>query len=159
MVDLVISSSASFLTSPISVTSSHEISDHSLLVANLSTKRQKPPRRSYQYRNIKDIDLVSFQQKILASSLFTDPDPSVDGFEQRMENTITSILNDFAPLKTGHRSGPRQTKNWLSPEAVEAKKCRRIGSSGVGRLRMLNQIALLTGPHAAQLKRADHELT
>jgi hypothetical protein len=42
-----------------------------------------------------------------------------------MENTITSILNDFAPLKTGHRSGPRQTKNWLSPEAVEAKKCRR----------------------------------
>ena len=29
------------------------------------------------------------------------------------------------PLKTGHRSGPRQTKNWLSPEAVEAKKCRR----------------------------------
>jgi hypothetical protein len=126
LLDLVISSSsASFLTSPVSVTSSHEISDHSLLVANLSTKRQKPPRRSYQYRNIKDIELVSFQQRILASSLFTDPDPSVDGFEQQMEDTITSILNDFAPLKTGHRSGPRQTKNWLSPQAVEAKKCRR----------------------------------
>ena len=64
-------------------------------------------------------------QKILASSLFTDPDPSVNGFEQQMENTIKSILNDFAPLKTSHRSGPRQTKNWLSPEAIEAKKCRR----------------------------------
>ena len=124
LLDLVISSSTSFLTSPISVTSSHEISDHSLLLANLSTRRQKPPRRSYQYRNLKDIDLTSFQQQILASSLFTNPNPTVDGFEQQMENTIISILNDFAPLKTGHRSGPRQTKNWLSPEAVEAKKCR-----------------------------------
>ena len=46
LLDLVISSSTSFLTSPISVTSSHEISDHSLLLANLSTRRQKPPRRS-----------------------------------------------------------------------------------------------------------------
>ena len=45
--------------------------------------------------------------------------------QQQMENTITSILNDFALLKTGHRSGPRQTKNRLPPEAVEAKKCRR----------------------------------
>ena len=125
LLDLVISSSASILTSPVSVTSSHEISDHSLLLANLSTRRQKPPRRSYQYRNLKDIDLDSFQQQILASSLFTDPDPSVDGFEQQMENTITSILNELSPLKTGHRSGPRQTKNWLSPEAVEAKKHRR----------------------------------
>ena len=125
LLDLVISSSASFLTSPVSVNSSHEISDHSLLLANLSTRRQKPPRRSYQYRNLKDIDLDSFQQQILASFLFTDPDPTVDGFEQQMENTITSILNDFSPLKTGHRSGPRQTKNWLSPEAVEAKKHRR----------------------------------
>ena len=96
LLDLVISSSTSFLTSPISVTSSYEISDHSLLLANLSTKRQKPPRRSYQYRNLKDIDLTSFQQKILASSLFTNPNPTVDGFEQQMENTITSILNDFA---------------------------------------------------------------
>ena len=61
---------------------------------------------------------------ILASSLFTDPNCRIDDFEQQMENTITSILNEFAPFKTGHRSGPRQTKNWLSPEAVEAKKCR-----------------------------------
>ena len=107
LLDLVISSSTSFQTSPISVTSSHEISDHSRLLANLSTRRQKPPRRSYQYRNLKDIDLTSFQQQILASSLFTNPNPTVDGFEQQMENTITSILNDFATLKTGHRSGPQ----------------------------------------------------
>ena len=36
-----------------------------------------------------------------------------------------SILDELAPLKTGHRSGPRHSKNWLSPMAIEAKKRRR----------------------------------
>ena len=125
------------------------ISDHSLLLANLSTRRQKPPRRSYQYRNLKDIDLDSFQLQILASSLFTDPDPSVEGFEQQMENTITSILNELSPLKTGHRSGPRQTKNWL----LKLLKLKNtvVGLSGAGKLQTLNQTALHTEQHAAQL--------
>ena len=120
------------------LTSSHEISDHSFLLANLSTRRQKPPRRSYQYRNLKDIDLTSFQQQILASSLVTNPNPTVDGFEQQMENTITSILSDFAPLKTGHRS---------------ILKLRNAGAglSGAGKLLTPNQTASHTELHAAQL--------
>ena len=72
LLDLVISSSTSFLTSPISVTSSQEISDHSLLLANLSTRRQKPPSRSYHYRNLKDIDLTSFQQQINQTASHTE---------------------------------------------------------------------------------------
>ena len=31
----------------------------------------------------------------------------------------------MAPLKTGRRSGPRRVRNWLSPEAIDAKKRRR----------------------------------
>ena len=42
-----------------------------------------------------------------------------------METELTSILDEVAPLKTGHRTGPRKAKNWLSPEAVDAKKHRR----------------------------------
>ena len=42
-----------------------------------------------------------------------------------METELTSILDNAAPLKTGHRSGPRKLKNWLSPEATDAKKRRR----------------------------------
>ena len=42
-----------------------------------------------------------------------------------METELTSILDEVAPLKTGHRTGPRKAKNWLSPEAVDAKKQRR----------------------------------
>ena len=42
-----------------------------------------------------------------------------------METELTSILDEVAPLKTGHRTGPRKAKNWLSPEAIDAKKLRR----------------------------------
>ena len=42
-----------------------------------------------------------------------------------METEITSVLDELAPLKTGRRSGPRRARNWLSPEAIEAKKQRR----------------------------------
>ena len=42
-----------------------------------------------------------------------------------METVITSLLDKMAPLKTGRRSGPRRVRNWLSPEAIDAKKRRR----------------------------------
>ena len=42
-----------------------------------------------------------------------------------METELTSIFDKVAPLKTGHRTGPRKAKNWLSPEAVDAEKRRR----------------------------------
>ena len=42
-----------------------------------------------------------------------------------METELTSILDKVVPLKTAHRTGPRKAKNWLSPEAVDAKKQRR----------------------------------
>ena len=41
-----------------------------------------------------------------------------------METEITSVLDKMAPLKTGLRSGPRRARNWLSSEAIEAKKQR-----------------------------------
>ena len=108
-----------------SVVSSHEISDHDLTLTNLNTKRFKSPQRTYQYCNIKGIDLELFEQTILSSSLFSSPDPTVDGYANQMETELTSILDKVAPLKTGHRTGPRKAKNWLSPEAVDAKKRRR----------------------------------
>ena len=125
MLDLIITPSPSNLVSATSVVSSHEISDHDLTLANLNTKRLKSPQRTYQYRNIKDIDLQSFQHNILSSSLVSDPDPTVDGYADQMESVITSALDRAAPLKTGRRSGPRKAKNWLSPDAIEAKKRRR----------------------------------
>ena len=124
LLDLIITPSTSKFVSTTSVVSSHEISDHDIALANLTTKRFKPPQRSYQYRDIKNINLDLFKQNILSSSLFSNPHPTIDGYADQMETEITSVLDKLAPLKTGRRSGPRRARNWLSPEAIEAKKQR-----------------------------------
>ena len=116
LLDLIITPSPSNLVSATSVVSSHEISDHDLALANLNTKRLKSPQRTYQYRNIKDIDLQSFQHNILSSSLVSDPDPTVDGYADQMESVITSALDRAAPLKTGRRSGQSEQ---LSPSVSQ----------------------------------------
>ena len=119
LLDLIITPSSSKLVTVTSVVSSHEISDHDLTLTNLNTKRYKSPQRTYHYHNIKGIDLELFEQTILSSSLFSSPDPTVDGYANQMETELTSILDKVAPLKTGHRTGPRKENNWLSTEAVE----------------------------------------
>ena len=120
----IITPSSSKLVTTTFVVSSHEISDHDQTCTNVNTKRYKSPQRTYHYRNIKSINLELFEQAILSSSLFSSPDPTVDGYANQMETELTSILDKVAPLKTGHRTGPRKAKNWLSPEAVDAKKRR-----------------------------------
>ena len=71
---------------------------------------------------MKNIDLDLFKKKILSSPLFSNRSPTVDGYANQMKTEITSLLDTAALLKTGHRSGPRKAKNWLSPDAIEAKK-------------------------------------
>ena len=110
LLDLIITPSSSKLVTVTSVVGSHEISDHDLTLTNLNTKRYKYPQRTYHYRNIKGIDLEIFEQTILSSSLFSSPDPTVNGFANQMETELTSILDKVAPLKTGHRTGPRKAK-------------------------------------------------
>ena len=103
----------------------YPISDYHLTCTNLlNTKRYKSPQRTYHYRNIRSIELELFEQTILSSSLFSSLDSTVDGFANQMETELASILDKVTPLKTGHRTD-RQAKNWLSPEAVDAKKQRR----------------------------------
>ena len=75
-----------------SVVSSHEISDHDLAVANLTTKRVKSPQRTYQYRDIKNIDLDLFKQNILSSPLLSNPNSTVDDFADQMKTEITSLI-------------------------------------------------------------------
>ena len=61
----------------------------------------------------------------MSSTLFSNLHSTVDGYSDQMETVITSVLDKMAPLKTGRRSGPRRVRNWLSPEAIDAKKRRR----------------------------------
>ena len=60
LLDLIITPSTSKFVSTTSVVSSHEISDHDLALANLTTERYEPSQRSYQYCDIKNIDFDLF---------------------------------------------------------------------------------------------------
>ena len=137
LLDLIITPSSSKLVTVTSVVSSHEISDHDLTLTNLNTKCYKSPQRTHHYCNIKGIDLELFEQTILSSSLFSSPDPTVNGFANQMETELTSILDKVAPLKTRHQTGPRKAKNW--PLTLRNEN---VGSSGDGRLPMPSLTAL-----------------
>jgi hypothetical protein len=57
------------------VHSSHELSDHDLVVCNLAVWQYAV---SYSFRNIRCMDTVAFQKHLLSSHVFTNPtDPPV----------------------------------------------------------------------------------
>ena len=142
LLDLIITPSSSKLVIDASVVSSHEISDHDLTLTNLNTKRYKSPQRTYHYRNIKGIDLELFEQTILSSSLFSSPDPTVDGYANQMETELTLILDKVAPLKAVIELVLERHLMLLTLRNED------VGLSGDGRLPMPSLTALPIGPLA-----------
>ena len=59
------------------------------------------------------------------SCLFVSPDVSVDGFCAQLRKTVTDILDELIPVKSRRARVGKCGKNWLSDEAVEAKRPRR----------------------------------
>ena len=89
--------------------------------------RHKPPPTRYTYRDIKKIDIADFENRLRSSDLFTDPAGSPYSYLAQFETAVTTVLNQVAPLKVGHRPGPggRRGARWLDPEAITAKQHRR----------------------------------
>ena len=109
-------------------------------VAFLRTFQNLPENISISWN--KNIDLDLFKLNILSSSLFSTPNPTVDGFADQMETEITSLL-DTAPLKLAMDLVPEKQKTdfhlmWMKPRSEDG------GLSVVGRLPMLNPTASLT---------------
>ena len=73
----------------------------------------------------KKTDIADFENRLRSSDLFTDPAGSPDSYLAQFETTVTTVLNQVAPLKVGHRPGGRRGARWLDPEAVTAKQHRR----------------------------------
>jgi Reverse transcriptase (RNA-dependent DNA polymerase)/Endonuclease-reverse transcriptase len=127
LLDLLITSSSSAhpLVSNVAIRSSHGLSDHDVVVCDLSVRRYKPAAISYSYRNIRNVDPVDFERRLRSSRLFTAPDDSPDGFLCQIELTVTTILDEVAPLRRGTRAGGVRATRWLDADAVAAKKQRR----------------------------------
>jgi len=72
------------------------------------------------------MDFDSFEPSLLSSSLFTDPDNTVDAFVDQLRNVVTSTLDKLAPFCTVYRiSGGSHINRFLSQEATHAKRYRR----------------------------------
>ena len=69
LLDLIITSSTSKFVSSTSVVSSHEISDHDLALANLTTKCYKPPRDHINIATLK-ISISTYSNKTFCHQLF-----------------------------------------------------------------------------------------
>ena len=77
--------------------SSQCISDHSLVACTIKMRRENQAKRTYCYRNIKNIDLNTFKSNIRLSSL------SADDYTDAFDNEVRRLLDAAAPLQTSGR--------------------------------------------------------
>ena len=107
-----------------SVITSHHLSDHHIIMCDLTVGRRKTAAQVRLARNIKAIDRVDFGNRLLHSSILTNPAVTADGFLVQIQTETTVILDTVAPLRRARLHGITPDRK-LSSEAVSAKKTRR----------------------------------
>lgn len=60
-----------------------------------------------------------------SSALFSSPASTAEAFASQLEDVVTSVLDEFAPLQQRSRRPPKAITRWLSEEAIAAKRERR----------------------------------
>jgi exonuclease III len=109
----------------IRVVDSAAVSDHSIVVASLQSRRPQPSVIQFASRNLKRLNHVEFEARLRSSVLFTAPSSSADGFATQLQSVVTDCLNELVPLRTMRRRARKLSAKWLSAEAVTAKRRRR----------------------------------
>ena len=74
------------------------ISDHRLVVVLIDVQSTVRKPAVKNYRRIRDINLLEFEAKLRASSLFTSPSSTAEAFAEQLENVVVSTLDELAPL-------------------------------------------------------------
>ena len=101
--DLCITRSASQIVS--SIFPSDGLSDHLTVLAELlSDLHRHTAKKQITYRRINQIDINNFKTDIVKSQLITNPKLSADSLYKQFHDTLSSILNTHAPLKTKSES-------------------------------------------------------
>ena len=121
--DLYITRSASQIVSSIFI--SDGLSDHLTVIAELrSNLHRHTAKKQITYRRINQIDINNFKIDIVKSQLITNPKLSADSLYKQFHDTLSSILNTQAPLKTKSVS-PKSPNPWITPAIQAAKRTRR----------------------------------
>ena len=75
------------------------VSDHRLSKASFHVSKRWTPVTN-KVRPLSNMDFDLFEQSLLSSSLFTDPENTVDSFVDQLRNVVTSTLERLAPIRT-----------------------------------------------------------
>jgi hypothetical protein len=110
LLDLIITpkTTSQPLVSNLDVLNTHHLSNHDLVVCNLSVFRVKVAAVSYTYRNIKHVDNADFEQSLRTSPLFSNPAYTPDAYLDQLESAVTAVLNKIAPIRRDTRAGGRK---------------------------------------------------
>ena len=111
--------------SSVRIVSSNGLSDHELVICDLTVQRCKAASIKYWFRNIKKLDVAEFEIRLWESKLFVEPAEAPTEYLSQLESCVTKVLDDMAPLQVGTRPGGRNGARWLDPEAIKAKQHRR----------------------------------
>lgn len=103
-------------------------SDHRLVTSRIHVPRDKPTISTYQYRDLRRVDIEAFNTDVRQSSLYTfDSAMSVDDYVDLYDSEMQRLLDTHAPLTSRTRRIGRHDCRWLSEEARDAKRrCRRL---------------------------------
>src|SRR6476661_4154811 len=98
------------------------LSDHSLVTCKIVEMIHQAPIVTATFRCWKRLDIDSFKQKLLSSSVYRCPATTVNLFTDQLRNDICRILDELLPVhRITSRSG-NSINHWLSREAVKAKE-------------------------------------
>ena len=109
----------------IRVVDSAAVSDHSLVIASLQSRRPPPPVVQFASRDLKRLNQAEFEARLRDSSLFTAPAATADAFAAQLQSVVTECLDDLVPFKNMRRRARKSSAKWLTTQAVAAKRQRR----------------------------------
>ena len=78
----------------------HRISDHFAVHCNLHFAKPPLERKEISFRKTRSIDFTRFREELASSSLFTDPSCELVELVEQYNNTLLTLLDNHAPLKT-----------------------------------------------------------
>ena len=71
------------------------------------------------------VNVTVFADCLRRQSVYTDPADSADKFADQLEQSVVSVLDELAPLKTCSKRCGRWSNRWLSESGVAAKRKQR----------------------------------
>ena len=100
------------------------LSDHYVVICNLSLDRLRPVRVEKTYHKLRSCDMDAFHSDLSSSKLFLSPADSVGELCDQYNSQLSQLVEAYAPLRTrvltSHPSAP-----WYSTEIASEKTKRR----------------------------------